>query len=47
MKDRRTVLTIVALLVTLGCAGLLLSKVQNEIAGLGHFVGYEIVWWTW
>ena len=46
MKDRRTVLTIIALLVTLGCAGLLLSKVQNEIASLGHFVGYEIVWWT-
>ena len=46
MKDRRTVLTVIALLVTLGCAGLLLSWVQNELAGLGHFVGYEIFWWA-
>jgi uncharacterized protein len=46
MKDRGTVLTIIALLVTLSCAGLLLSKVQNELASLGHFVGYEIVWWA-
>lgn len=46
MQDRRTVLTIIALLVTLGCAGLLLSKVQNELASLGHFVGYEIFWWA-
>jgi membrane protease YdiL (CAAX protease family) len=46
MKDRRTVQTIIALLVTLGCAGLLLSKVQNELASWGHFVGYEIVWWA-
>ena len=46
MKDRRTVQTIIALLVTLGCAGLLLSKVQNELASLGHFVGYEIFWWA-
>jgi hypothetical protein len=46
MKDRRTVLTIIALLVTLGCAGLLLSKVQNELASLRHFVGYEIFWWA-
>jgi membrane protease YdiL (CAAX protease family) len=46
MKDRRTVLTIIALLVTLGCAGLLLSRVQNEFASLGHFAAYEIIWWT-
>ncbi len=46
MKDRRTVLTIIALLVTLGCAGLLLSWVRNELASLGHFVGYEIFWWA-
>jgi uncharacterized protein len=46
MRDRRVFLTVVALLVVLGCAGLLLSKVQNELASLGHFVGYEIVWWT-
>jgi uncharacterized protein len=46
MKDGRTVQTMIALLVTLGCAGLLLSKVQNELASWGHFVGYEIVWWA-
>lgn len=46
MKDRRTGLTVVALLVTLGCAGLLLSKVKNEFTSLRHFVGYEIIWWT-
>jgi len=45
-KDRRTVLTIIALLITMGCAGLLLSKVQNELASWGHFFGYEIVWWA-
>src|SRR5271155_2707926 len=46
MKDRRTALTIIALLVTLGCAGLLLSKVENELTTLGHFVSYEILWWA-
>jgi hypothetical protein len=46
MKDRRTILSIIALLATLGCAGLLLSKVQNELGSLGLFVGYEIVWWA-
>lgn len=46
MKDRRPVLTIIALLITLGCAGLLLSKVRNEFAGAGHFAAYEILWWA-
>lgn len=46
MKDRRPVLTIIALLITLGCAGLLLSKVRNEFAGPGHFAAYEILWWA-
>ncbi len=45
-KDPRPVLTIIALLVTLGCAGLLLSKVRNEFAGPGDFAAYEIIWWT-
>jgi uncharacterized protein len=44
--DRRSVPTIIALLVTLGCAGLLLAKVRNELLGVGHFVGYELIWWT-
>jgi len=46
MKDRSAVLTIIALLVALGCAGLLLSKVQNEFAGPGHFAAYETIWWA-
>jgi membrane protease YdiL (CAAX protease family) len=46
VKDRRPLLTIIALLVTLGCAGLLLSKVQNEFAGPRHFAAYEIIWWA-
>lgn len=46
MKDRRPVFTIITLLVTLGCAGLLLSKVQNEFAGPRHFAAYEIIWWA-
>ena len=46
MKNGRTVMTIPALLVTLACAGLLLSKVQNELISLRHFAGYEIVWWA-
>lgn len=45
-NERRTPLTLIALLITLGCAGLLLSKVQNELTSLGHFVGFELVWWT-
>jgi membrane protease YdiL (CAAX protease family) len=46
MKDRSAVLTIIALLVALGCAGLLLSKVRNEFAGPGHFAACEIIWWA-
>lgn len=42
----RPVLTITVLLITLGCAGLLLSKVQNEFSGPGHFAAYEIIWWA-
>jgi uncharacterized protein len=45
-KARRPVLTIITLLVTLGCAGLLLSKVQNEFAGPRHFAAFEIIWWA-
>jgi uncharacterized protein len=46
MQDRRALLTIVALMITLGCAAYLLSTIQNEFAGIGHFATYEIVWWT-
>jgi membrane protease YdiL (CAAX protease family) len=44
MKNRRAVPTVIALLVTLGCAGLLLSKVQNEFASPRRFAAYEIIW---
>jgi membrane protease YdiL (CAAX protease family) len=46
MKDRRAVPTVIALLVTLGCAGLLLSRVQNEFASPRRFAAYEIIWWA-
>ena len=46
MKAGRAGLTTIALAVTLGCAAVLLAKVQNEFAGLGHFFGYELIWWT-
>lgn len=46
MNDRRAVLTIIALLLTLGCAGLLLSKVQNEFASPRYFAAYEFIWWA-
>jgi uncharacterized protein len=46
IKDRRPIRTIIALLATLGCAGLLLSKVRNEFTGPGHFVAYEMLWWA-
>jgi membrane protease YdiL (CAAX protease family) len=46
MKDRRTALTVIVLLVSLACAGVLLAKIRNEFAGPGHFFGYELVWWV-
>jgi membrane protease YdiL (CAAX protease family) len=46
MKDRRAVPTLIALLLTLGCAGFLLSKVQNEFASARRFAAYEFIWWA-
>jgi membrane protease YdiL (CAAX protease family) len=43
---RRTALTIVGLAITLGFPALPLSKWENEFAGVGHLVGYEIIWWA-
>ena len=45
-NDRRTLPTIIALVVTLGSAGVLLSKVEIVFAGTGHFMAYELIWWT-
>jgi uncharacterized protein len=45
MEDRRTFPTVIALLVVLGCAAVLLAKIQNEFAGPGHFAVYELIWW--
>ena len=46
MKYRRTTLTVIVLLVSLASAGVLLAKIQNEFASLGHFFGYELIWWV-
>ena len=43
--DRRFAPTIVALLLILTIPGLPLSKWENEFAGVGHLVGYEVIWW--
>jgi len=43
--DRRSAPTIVALLLILTIPGLPLSKWENEFAGVGHLVGYEVIWW--
>lgn len=43
--DRRSTLTIVALLLILTIPGLPLSKWENEFAGVVHLVGYEVIWW--
>ncbi len=46
MKYRRTTLTVIVLLVSLASAGVLLAKIQNEFASLGHFFGCELIWWV-
>ena len=46
MRDRSTVLSLVGLVATMGWAGLLLSKVQNELASLRNFASYEVAWWA-
>jgi membrane protease YdiL (CAAX protease family) len=43
--DQRSAPTIVALLLILTIPGLPLSKWENEFGGVGHLVGYEVIWW--
>lgn len=45
MKNHRTVLILVGLLLTLGFPALPISRWENEFASVGHLVGYEIIWW--
>lgn len=42
---RRSTLAIIALLLILLIPGLPISKWEDEFAGIGHLVAYEIIWW--
>jgi uncharacterized protein len=46
IKNRRTLLTLIGLLLTLGFPTLPISRWENEFANVPHLVGYEIVWWS-
>src|SRR5579875_2290126 len=37
---------VTALLLILAIPGLPISRLENEFAGIGHLVGYEVIWWT-
>jgi membrane protease YdiL (CAAX protease family) len=41
-----TPITLIGLLFTLGFAAVPLSKWYDEYAGVGHLLGYELIWWT-
>jgi len=43
---KRSVLTMIGLIITLGFPALPLSRWENEFAGMSHLVGYEIIWWA-
>jgi len=44
--NKRSVLTIIGIVMALGVPALPLSRWENEFAGVGHLVGYEIIWWA-
>ena len=46
MKNQRTVLTVIGLLVTLGFATIPISKFFDEFASVRNMIGYELIWWT-
>jgi membrane protease YdiL (CAAX protease family) len=46
IKNRRTLLSLVGLLLTLGFPTLPISEWENEFANVRHLVGYEIIWWA-
>jgi membrane protease YdiL (CAAX protease family) len=43
--NRRIVLSLGGLLITLGVPALPISKWEKEFASVKHLVGYEIIWW--
>ena len=45
MLGRRSMSTMVALLLALAIPALPISRWENEFAGVGHLVGYEVIWW--
>jgi len=44
-KARRSISTIVTLLLVLVLPGLPISRWEDEFAGVRHLVGYELIWW--
>jgi membrane protease YdiL (CAAX protease family) len=46
MKSDRTALTVIGLLLTLGCGSLPFGTWDHEFAGLGHLIGHELIWWA-
>jgi len=42
---RGSISTVVVLLLVLAIPGLPISRWENEFAGVGHLVGYEVIWW--
>jgi uncharacterized protein len=43
--SRRSMSSILALLLVLAIPGLPISRWENEFAGVGHLLGYELIWW--
>jgi len=43
---KRTVITLIGLVVALGFAFLPVSEWEHEFAGVAHLVGYEAIWWV-
>lgn len=42
---RRSMSTVLAFLLALAIPGLPISRWENEFAGVGHLLGYELIWW--
>lgn len=45
VTSRRSMSTILALLLVLAIPDLPISRWEDEFAGVGHLVGYELIWW--
>src|SRR5262245_46018268 len=46
MADRRSALSIVGIIITLGFPNLPISQWMDEFAIVAHLVGYELIWWA-